>query len=275
MKSYTIGREETCNIVISDSSQMVSRMHATLTLDGSKMTITDSSSNGTYINGIRIASGTAVPVTRKDVVSFAQVAELDWKQIPNPGRRTLWIVVAVLAALAAAGCGCWFFLQDRKARQEQAAAETLAARQALAAQVDTLNSQVEKAFKAVEGLHTSLAATREECARKPENKLEKVKQLLAQAEEKAKSLDADALQKSLDAVKQSLEDGSEKTAQRVDELSALIQTFNAGLEAAWTQLEEARNLLSNIPDKAGAPKDKQAPAKPAPEPGKKQDSRVF
>ena len=93
MKSYTIGREETCNIVIADSSQMVSRLHATLTLDGSKMTITDSSSNGTYINGIRIASGTAVPVTRKDVVSFAQVAELDWAQIPNPGKRTLWIDV--------------------------------------------------------------------------------------------------------------------------------------------------------------------------------------
>ena len=115
MKSYTIGREETCNIVIADSSQMVSRLHATLTLDGSKMTITDSSSNGTYINGIRIASGTAVPVTRKDVVSFAQVAELDWAQIPNPGKRTLWIALAVVAVLAAAGCGYWFFQQDRKA----------------------------------------------------------------------------------------------------------------------------------------------------------------
>ena len=81
MKSYTIGREETCNIVIPDSTQMVSRNHATLTLNGSKMTITDNSSNGTYINGIRIASGTPVPVTRKDVVSFAQVAELDWGQL--------------------------------------------------------------------------------------------------------------------------------------------------------------------------------------------------
>ena len=279
MKSYTIGREETCNIVIPDASQMVSRLHATLTLDGSKMTITDSSSNGTYINGIRIAPGTPVPVTRKDVVSFAQVAELDWKQIPNPAKKTLWITLVVIVVLAAAGCGGWFFLQERKAKQEQADAAALAASQALAAQVDTLKSQVEKAFKAVESLKTSLAATKEECARKPENKLGKVNQLLAQVDEKIKGLDSEALQKSLDVVTQSLEDGAERTTQRADDLAALIATFNTGLEAARTQLDEARNLLSNIPDKVGAIKAKPAQAEvdpePQAEPEQKQDSRVF
>lgn len=279
MKSYTIGREETCNIVIPDASQMVSRLHATLTLDGSKMTITDSSSNGTYINGIRIAPGTPVPVTRKDVVSFAQVAELDWKQIPNPAKKTLWITLVVIVVLAAAGCGGWFFLQERKAKQEQADAAALAASQALAAQVDTLKSQVEKAFKAVESLKTSLAATKEDCARKPENKLEKVNQLLAQVDEKIKGLDTEALQKSLDGVMQSLEDGSERTTQRADDLAALIGTFNTGLEAARAQLDEARNLLSNIPDKLGAIKSKPVKADVEPEtqaePEQKQDSRVF
>ena len=143
--------------------------------------------------------------------------------------------------------------------------------------MDTLKSQVQKAFQAVEGLNASLAATKEECARKPENKLEKVNALLAQVEEKVKGLDAGALQKLQDGLTQSLEDGSEKTAQRIDELSARLQAFNADLEAARNQLEEARNLLSNIRDKAGAvvTRPSKADTKPESEPEQKQDSRVF
>ena len=56
MKSYTIGREENSHIIISDPSKMVSRHHATLTVNGTKMTIMDHSSNGTFINGIKITS---------------------------------------------------------------------------------------------------------------------------------------------------------------------------------------------------------------------------
>ena len=77
MKSYSIGRDESSNIIINDPTQLVSRRHAILNVNGRKMTIVDSSSNGTYINGIRITPGVPVPVTRKDVISFAQVSELD------------------------------------------------------------------------------------------------------------------------------------------------------------------------------------------------------
>lgn len=277
MKSYTIGREETCNIVIPDSTQMVSRNHATLTLNGSKMTITDNSSNGTYINGIRIASGTPVPVTRKDVVSFAQVAELDWGQIPNPGKRTLWIILAVIIALAAVGCGGWFYLKNRQAQQEEAAAAAAAAQQALSGQVDSLKTRLERANKAIESLKTSLAATKEECARKPADKLSKVNSLLSQVEEKVNTLNSEPLQKSLDAVTQSLEDGSDRTEQRVKEMTSQLDAFMAEYEAARAGLEEVRNLLSAIPDKPGAPKTKPAKVEVAPEqePEQKQDSRVF
>ncbi len=174
MKSYTIGREETCSIVIPDSSQMVSRLHATLNVDGGKMTITDSSSNGTYINGIRISSGMPVPVTRKDVVTFAQVAELDWKQIPNTGLRTLWISLATVLVLAAVGCGLWFFLQDSKKKKEQAAADEAAAAQMLTSQVDSLTSAVNKICTAYDALAKEVEEVTQACAKKAPSQLTEV-----------------------------------------------------------------------------------------------------
>ena len=79
MKIYSIGRDINCNIVIDDNTDVISRRHATLNVSSSgKMTIVDQSHNGTYVNGIRIASNVPVPVTRKDNVSFAHVARLDW-----------------------------------------------------------------------------------------------------------------------------------------------------------------------------------------------------
>ena len=79
MKVYSIGREVGCDIVINDNSDVISRRHATLNVSPTgKMTIVDLSHNGTYVNGIRIAQNVPVPVTRKDNVSFAHVARLDW-----------------------------------------------------------------------------------------------------------------------------------------------------------------------------------------------------
>ncbi len=85
MKVYSIGREIGCDIVINDSTDVISRRHAVLNVSPSgKMTIIDQSHNGTYVNGIRISSNVPVPVTRKDSISFAHVAPLNWDQIPNP-----------------------------------------------------------------------------------------------------------------------------------------------------------------------------------------------
>ena len=67
MKVYSIGREEGCDIVIDDNSDVISRRHAVINVTSSgKMTIVDYSHNGTYVNGIRIASNVPVPITRKD-----------------------------------------------------------------------------------------------------------------------------------------------------------------------------------------------------------------
>lgn len=110
MKVYSIGREDGCDIIINDNSDVISRRHATLNVTSSgKMTIVDLSHNGTYVNGIRITQNVPVPVTRKDNVSFAHVARLDWSLIPNTGAVIIrWTIIGVVALLLIIG-GIWGF----------------------------------------------------------------------------------------------------------------------------------------------------------------------
>ncbi len=103
MKSYSIGRDLGCDIVMNDHTDVISRRHAVLTVSSSgKMTITDQSSNGTYVNGIKISPNVPVPVTRKDSVSFAHVTTLDWNMIPKSRTWVTYLIIALaVAALAA------------------------------------------------------------------------------------------------------------------------------------------------------------------------------
>lgn len=115
MKAYSIGREANCDIVIYDSTDVVSRRHAVLNVYPSgKMYIVDQSRNGTYVNGIRITPNVQVPVTRKDIVSFAHVVKLDWNQVPAANlwmRIAAWVVGVIL--LASIGVGAYYMI-DRK-----------------------------------------------------------------------------------------------------------------------------------------------------------------
>lgn len=98
MKVYSIGRENGCDIVINDNSDVISRRHATLNVAPSgKMTIVDLSQNGTYVNGIRISQNVPVPVTRKDTVSFAHVAKLDWELIPKSYMYIKYVAIGLVA----------------------------------------------------------------------------------------------------------------------------------------------------------------------------------
>ena len=104
MKVYSIGREEGCDIVINDNSDATSRRHATLTvMPSGKMTITDQSRNGTYVNGIKISPNVAVPVTRKDNVSFAHVYRLDWNQIPKPVSIMQYVIYGLITIAVVIG----------------------------------------------------------------------------------------------------------------------------------------------------------------------------
>ncbi len=100
-KIFTIGRGDGADIIVDD--QLVSRRHATIRLlPFGKMEIRDLSKNGTYVNGIRLAVNKPYPITRKDIVSFARVNQLDWKDIPDPmkpykiGALALLIVIVLL-----------------------------------------------------------------------------------------------------------------------------------------------------------------------------------
>lgn len=104
MKTYSIGRDLNCDIVINDSTDVISRRHALLSIAPSgKMTIIDQSSNGTYVNGIRITQNVPVPVTRKDIVSLAHVAKLDWRQVPKSNQWIKYVIGTVVAAVVILG----------------------------------------------------------------------------------------------------------------------------------------------------------------------------
>lgn len=104
MKTYSIGRDLNCDIVINDSTDVISRRHALLNITPSgKMTIIDQSSNGTYVNGIRISQNVPVPVTRKDIVSLAHVAKLDWNQVPKSNQWVKYVIIAGAVVIVVLG----------------------------------------------------------------------------------------------------------------------------------------------------------------------------
>ena len=90
---YTIGRDPQCDILIQDVRGVVSRVHAVLRVESNgKMYIKDQSMNGTYINGMRVTANVEIPVSRKDVINFANVMDLDWTIIPNPAKKRMEII---------------------------------------------------------------------------------------------------------------------------------------------------------------------------------------
>lgn len=104
MKVYSIGRELGCDIVLNDNTNVISRRHAVLNVTSSgKMTIVDQSHNGTYVNGIRISPNVPVPVTRKDNISFAHIARLDWNLIPTNTNIMTFSIIGVIALLIIVG----------------------------------------------------------------------------------------------------------------------------------------------------------------------------
>jgi hypothetical protein len=104
MKTYSIGRDINCDIVINDQTDVISRRHALLNVTSSgKMTIIDQSSHGTYVNGIRISQNTPFPVTRKDAISLAHVVNLDWSMIPRTNASMRYAILVFVGLLVIVG----------------------------------------------------------------------------------------------------------------------------------------------------------------------------
>ena len=69
MKALSIGREQGCDIVINDSTDVISRRHAILFISSKDHTRLQAVTE-LYVNGIRISQNVPVPVTRKDIISL-------------------------------------------------------------------------------------------------------------------------------------------------------------------------------------------------------------
>ena len=99
-KIYTIGRDEGCDIVIPDSTDVISRLHATIRVESNdKIFLIDQSRNGTYVNGMKMSSNVEIPVSRKDVISFAHIYNLDWSLVPKHKGNTLKTALIILSCL--------------------------------------------------------------------------------------------------------------------------------------------------------------------------------
>lgn len=269
MKSYSIGREESSNIIVNDPSQMVSRHHATLNVDGRKMTIVDTSSNGTYINGIRISSGTPVPVTRKDVISFAQVAELDWKCVPNDSKKNIGIIAAIIAIVLAVGGGTYYYLSREqkvtKQEGEEAAWTQLGERiEAMKKNVSAIADDYKTVVDTLKALKLSLE-TKDVSEKKAAAKAEDVKKLFWQIEEAANSVNPESLQKTLDSVVQSYGDKVPSTESRAAELEKIVKSNKEVLDNAAKNVKQASEAIASLKTKA-----KPQPKK---DPEKKQDDK--
>jgi hypothetical protein len=80
MRTLTIGRDESCDIVLGHSQ--VSRFHATLLPEGRGYIYRDKSSNGTRINGTLLKNG-EMYVSFGDSVLLGSVMALPWHKVQS------------------------------------------------------------------------------------------------------------------------------------------------------------------------------------------------
>lgn len=100
MKKLIIGRNNACDIVIPDTSDLVSRKQAVLAVSfWGKMVLYDTSGNGTYINGQKLEHGKGQRVTRKDKINFARTHDFDWNNVKDPWHREKIFVLAAIVVI--------------------------------------------------------------------------------------------------------------------------------------------------------------------------------
>lgn len=115
---YYIGREETCDILLQDDTNLISRIHAILRVrKGGRYTISDQSMNGTFVNGVRISPGVEVPVSRTDVINFAQVIDFEWDLIPDIAKKRKILAFSVAGGLLLLAALCWGGIKLFKGKQ--------------------------------------------------------------------------------------------------------------------------------------------------------------
>lgn len=112
-----IGRDQTCNFIVDDSS--VSRNHAQIINYGTHVCVVDlGSTNGTFVNGVKVSSETSLHPGDELKVGNAVVP---WEQLVDPskggkgGKKTwVWILIVgiVLLLLGAAVAAYFLWIRD-------------------------------------------------------------------------------------------------------------------------------------------------------------------
>ncbi len=104
-RQYRIGTANDNDIVLFDPNQKISRYHAILVIDKkSHIYIKDISTNGTFVNGVRISSNVDFPVSRKDTIIFAKSQPLNWatvefNKIPARSKSYIYGTLGILACI--------------------------------------------------------------------------------------------------------------------------------------------------------------------------------
>lgn len=115
MKRLTVGRSNDCDIVIIDETDNVSRHHLVITFDFfGNMKVSDTSSNGTMINDIRMLKGASIPVTTKDRIRLGKACDLDWSLVKDPYKGLRMLILCLLVALILLGIviGAYFWYKE-------------------------------------------------------------------------------------------------------------------------------------------------------------------
>ena len=121
MKRIIIGRGIDCDIVIPDEKDNVSRHHLVISFGlFGKMTISDTSSNGTFVNDRKLLKGASVPVTREDKVRLGSQWTLDWSLVKDPyiATRRILLGIAVFCVLALIGGGAWYYYKSSQPKAD-------------------------------------------------------------------------------------------------------------------------------------------------------------
>lgn len=121
MKRIVIGRGVDCDIVIPDEKDNVSRHHLVISFGlFGKMTISDTSSNGTFVNDRRLLKGASVPVTRDDKVRLGNQWTLDWESVKDPYTTTRRVLLGgvIFCILAIIACCAWYYCNNNEPKEK-------------------------------------------------------------------------------------------------------------------------------------------------------------
>lgn len=117
-----IGRDQSCNFIVDDSS--VSRNHAQIINYGTHVCVVDlGSTNGTFVNGVKVSSETSLHPGDELKVGNAVVP---WEQLVDPskggkgGKKTwLWILIVGIVLLILGAAVAAYFLWIRNSLEQE------------------------------------------------------------------------------------------------------------------------------------------------------------